>query len=86
MDVDQAKSIIADVSRDMSADNGVLHGLNLISETLPDFDTDTDFCAEHDQIFAAPFGESVALMSEEQIRQMAAWGWFEAEDSWSHFC
>jgi hypothetical protein len=40
---------------------------------------------EHDQIWVSDFQDTVPSMSVAEVAAMAELGWFEDEDSWSHF-
>lgn len=62
--------------------NRILLGMQLLSQKGAD--TDLDMAAEHDQIWFGAFN-LVEKMTEDEVLTMHAWGWFEAEDSWSHF-
>ena len=55
-------------------------GLDIIEKYEPD----ADFAAQHDQIWCGEY--SPALMTKEDKKYMEELGWFEDEDSWSHFC
>ena len=44
----------------------------------------TDLAADHEQIWIG--GPELKDMSEEDQKAVDKLGWFEDEDSWSHFC
>ena len=44
-----------------------------------------DIQAEHDQYWVAGFEESLELLNEEDVTLLNRYGFFEDEDSWSHF-
>lgn len=81
----EALEIIKTVGPFLFVKNGILNGLNLLTSLDPELDLDSEFRAEHDQIWCCDFDKTVALMTEEQIRNMESWNWFEAEDGWSCF-
>lgn len=90
MTEDEAEAILnkesdASTKRDPSDRNRIIQGLVLLASVDPTFDTNDNFAAEHDQIYAGSFACTVKNMTEDQILQMRRWGWFHAEDSWSHF-
>jgi len=56
----------------------VLRGLIIISK----YDADSDFAAEHDQIYC---GSEELEINEEHKKELDELGWFTDEDSWSCF-
>ena len=58
----------------------ILEGLQILSK----YSSDSDFSAEHDQIWC---GENIE-MSTADLEKLEKLGWFldEEVDSWSHFC
>ena len=58
--------------------------MKIIAESLPD-KTYIDKASEHDEFFYGSFEESVANLTEEQVRYLARLGWGEDCDSWRHF-
>jgi hypothetical protein len=90
MDITEAREIILKVGEAYEPFGGegdpIMDGLNLLSALEPK--KTLELHPGHDQIWAGTlnFEESVQLMSAEQVRKMAEWGWFEDEDSWSKFC
>lgn len=90
MTEDEAEAILtkeSDVStkRDPSDRNRIIQGLNMLAAIDPTFDMDAEIAVEHDQIYAGSFARTVENMTETQILQMRRWGWFCAEESWSHW-
>ena len=85
MDAQAARDILEDTKSRYDEKNLILKGMTLLAEVDPDLDTNTEMAAEHDQIWVGDFDRSVARMTEEQVRQMGAWGWYCNMDSWSHF-
>ena len=57
----------------------ILSGMNLIAKYEPD----ADIHAEHDIICFGRYQPD--LMTKEERGQMERWGWFEDEESWSHY-
>lgn len=86
MNIEAARAILEAGDGRSDESNRVLRGLNLLAEVAPGFDTNTQMHAEHDQIWAGDFESTAAAMSEDQVRSMARWGWFEDAECWSHFC
>ena len=39
----------------------------------------------HEQMWFGDFEETVEQMAEDEVNQLHLYGWFEDEDSWSHF-
>ena len=56
----------------------ILEGLKIIEK----YDASSDFCAEHDQVFCGSYD---LPMTDEDKEKMDELGWFEDDDSWSHF-
>lgn len=81
MTVDAAIEIIAEDLADYSLKSRIPKGLAILM-TVSD---DVEVRVGHDQIWAEDFEATVTKMSEAQVREMALLGWFEGEDSWTHF-
>lgn len=62
---------------DLQGTNRILAGLALISG----YDQNADFACDHDQLW---FGDYERVPNHEHPI-LESWGWFESEDSWSHF-
>lgn len=56
----------------------IIQGLTIINE----HDPDTDFCADHDQIWCG----DIRKFPADAKNQLENLGWFDNENSWSHFC
>jgi hypothetical protein len=81
MDADLARDILSTMAVNNDC-NRILKGMRLLATHGED--TNVSFAAAHDRIYFGAFEVTVEKMTEEEVRQMAAWGWFESEDSWSH--
>ena len=61
--------------------NKILEGMNIIAKYEPE----AHMYAGHDQIwFGRYIPEEMSVEDEDRLKLEL--GWFEAEDSWSHFC
>ncbi len=83
MEMSEAVRIIRDVDADSGRKNRVLGGLQILSRHT---DTEPEFA--HDVIWAGGlFDDVIKSMSEDEVREMAALGWFygSESDSWAHF-
>ena len=56
-------------------------GLEIIRKYNPEADIEP----AHDQIFVGDYETSFSQMTEEEKKIMEDEGWFEDEESWSHF-
>ncbi len=83
MTSEEALRIMGVTQGDYTQKHRILRGLTILAKYIDNLDTDTAF--EHDQIYAGDFEATVAQMSLEEVTEMAQCGWFESEDSWSHF-
>ena len=75
-----ALKIIDETTVDYTQTNSVLRGLQILSRYVymnPSF--------EHDQMWAAGFDMTVDKMTREEVIEIARLGWFESENSWSHY-
>ena len=78
---EEAKLIIDKTRLDIKQKQRVLRGLQILAK----YDDNLDCSFEHDQMWVADFDATVARMTREEVVEMAACGWFEDFDSWSHF-
>ena len=88
MNIDAARDLLNDDDlRSSSKDkNDVLRGLILLAEVNGGIDAEElQMSPGHDCLYAGDFTKTVERMTEEQVRQMAAWGWSEDCDSWFTF-
>ena len=83
MTKDEALKIIEETEADYSQKQRVLRGLQILAKYDQNLDAHTSF--EHDQIYVNDFEEAVVQMTKEDVVELAVCGWFESEDSWSHF-
>lgn len=58
----------------------IIEGLNILAKYYPS----DEFAAAHDQIWYAPYEPE--KISSEDLQRLEDLGWFESDDSWSHFC
>ncbi len=82
MTKDEALQIIDATEVDYSQNQRILRGLQILAKYIEKLDDQTAF--EHDQMYVNDFEEAVASMTKEDVVELAACGWFECEDSWSH--
>lgn len=61
--------------------NKILDGMNLIAKYEPD----ATCSAKHDVLYFGSYEDTYLQMTEEERKQMEEWGWFEEEESWTHF-
>ncbi len=52
---------------------------------LAKYDDDIDVSFAHDAMWCCDFDKTIKKMTEEECIELAECGWFEDEDSWSHF-
>ncbi len=78
---EEAKLIIEKTKLDIKREQRVLRGLQILAK----YDSSLDCSFEHDQMWVANFDVTVARMTVEEVAEMAACGWFEDFESWSHF-
>lgn len=58
-----------------------LRGLAIISK----YETDPDFAAAHDCFYFGSYEKTIALMTDDEMREMFAYNWTEDQDSWVFF-
>jgi hypothetical protein len=85
MTTDEAIKIIAEIEDhvDYSQKRPIIRGLLILDKY--DERLDYSFSFEHDQMWAADFEDTVKKMTVEEVTEMAHLGWFEDQDSWSHY-
>lgn len=81
MNREEALKLIETTRTDFNSKQHFARGIAILAK----YDDDIDPSFEHDQTWIAIFDETVAKMSREDIIEMARCGWFESEESWSHF-
>jgi len=59
--------------------NRILEGLKIIEKYEPNFDT----ACEHDTLYAGNYAPE--KLTEDERKKMEELGWFEQEESWTHF-
>lgn len=77
----EALQTLEETKKDNKQKQVVVRGLNILAK----YDDDLAVAFEHDQVWAADFDTTVARMSKEEVIELAVCGWFESQDSWSHF-
>lgn len=82
MDTDAALKVIDQTERDFEIKNPIFLGLEILVRVTKD---ELDMRFEHDQMWTGDFEETVSRMPKEAVVMMAKLGWFESEESWSHF-
>jgi len=81
MDLEVARKCIESTDTDCTIKNRVPKGLNI----LMGFDPDVQCRFDHDQMWASDFEATVNMMGASAVLSLAQLGWFESENSWSHF-
>lgn len=81
MTVKEALEIIQKTETDFKIKSRIPRGLSLLMQ----FSDNIECRCEHDRIWAGNFRETVKKMGEGAVTSMAQLGWFEDEESWSHF-
>jgi len=87
MTTDEAKAIIDSIEGSYTVKavgkvDRIYDGLTLMKK----YHSNIRYAVGRNQIWCGvDFDESVAEMSDEDVRSMAEMGWFQDEDSWSHF-
>lgn len=83
MNTAEALQIIKEAKTDYSQKNHIARGLLILAKYNDDMNNSIAF--EHDQMWACDFEETVEKMTREEVVEMATLGWFENNESWSHF-
>ena len=81
MEVEEARALLEKTESDYSGKQNFFKGLQILAK----YDEDIDPSFEHDQIWISEFEETVTKMTPEEVELMGKYGFFEDEDSWSHF-
>lgn len=81
MTVADALKIIQKTEPDYKAKSRVPKGFAILMQ----FSDNIECHCEHDQLWTGNFEEIVEKMGEGAVESMAVLGWFEDEESWSHF-
>ncbi len=78
---ERALQIIDETEANYYLNQKILRGLQILAR----YDEKLDCNFEHDQMWVGDFEAAVGKMAEEEVWEMARLGWFEADDSWSHW-
>lgn len=81
METEKALKLIEDTDSDQDIKNSTYKGLQILLKYIEEL----EFAAAHDQIWVCDFEATVTKMSEEEVKNMALYGFFESEDSWAFF-
>lgn len=81
MDYNKALKILEGDSNYKLEEFPVFKGMQIISRYLEH----EEDAFEHDQIWYGGFTETIEKMTEQEVKELRRLGWFESEDSWSHF-
>ena len=81
MDIEEARALIKATDRDITQNQEIFRGLQILAR----YDNDIRYAFEHDQMYCNNFEETIEQMTSEEVKLMAQLGWFEEEESWSHF-
>ena len=80
--LEEAREILAKTKPNGMITNHILKGINLLSV----YDKgELHIAARNEQIWVCDFESTVLKMNQREIERMAILGWFESENSWSHF-
>lgn len=79
MRIGDARKLINETPVDRSLKQPLFCGLQILGQ----YDEDLHFSCRRDQILCADFAVTVERMSDAEVREMARFGWFEDEESWS---
>ncbi len=78
---DEALQIIDETETNNTQPQHILIGLQILAR----HDEVLECSFEHDQMWVSNFNRTVGKMSEDEVWEMARAGWFEDENSWSHW-
>lgn len=78
---EEALTIIKNTKVEYDKPQRFVRGLNILAK----YDNDIDPSFEHDQCWASDFDSTIEKMTREDVEALAQCGWFESEESWSHF-
>jgi len=79
--VKEALEIIQKTETDYKIKSRIPKGFVILMQ----FSDDIECNCEYDRLWAGNFEETVKKMGEGDVTSMAQLGWFEDEESWSHF-
>ena len=85
---ERAKAIIEEIwngSGPAGADCGFARGVALITEACRRAGTNTWVNTDHYGVKYCGFSRTAAVLSEDEIRQLANWSWSEQNDAWYFF-
>jgi len=89
MDIEKAKKILEEDNTDYKVNDSIYEGLVILHKYASEHTHNWSYSFVHDQVYLGPtdmnFEEMLEKMSEKDVRRMGELGWFESEDSWSHF-
>ena len=83
MDVDKAREIAKNNDYDKVEGHDLIEGIKILAKYNENEKYNYQF--EHDQMWFLDFEETVAQMTEEEVKKLFGLGWFEDEESWSLF-
>lgn len=81
MTKEEAQHIMEQVKPSYTEKQRVIRGLNILAK----YDDDLSIAFEHDQMYTGDFETLIAHMTPEDLQELTLCGWFESQDSWSHF-
>ena len=81
MDIEKAKILIENTECDFSIDNGIFKGLKILNKYVDEL----NFDAAHNVVWLNDFESTTEKMSEQDVKQLAKYGFIEDEDSWAFF-
>lgn len=81
MTKEEALKLIEETKVNYQQKQHIARGLNILAK----YDDNMQMSFEHDQMWAADFDSTTAKMTREDVIELAACGWFEDTESWSHF-
>jgi hypothetical protein len=80
MDINKARKILESDNINRVYENDFAKGVAIIAKY-----GGKDYSFGHEQIWFGDFESTVEQMSEEEVKQLASFGWFEDEDAWSKY-
>ena len=84
MNLERARALLEETESDFTLRSPVLSGLQILS----DYDDNIQCRFEHDQMWVCDFEATVKAIPDHlwyHVACLARLGWFESEESWSHF-
>lgn len=77
----EALKLLLETITDFSIKQRFARGIAILAK----YDDDIDPQFEHDQVWCCDFDATVAMMSREDVIELAKCGWTQSRDSWSYF-